>query len=637
MDKSVASVVRQIPVHQIPLKDLYLAIEAPKGANLAVRDSGRSGPITDTELKASLEHIGLIYPLIFAVHEDKFYVVAGNRRLRFLREIHADNPDALMNCQNAADFPGGDWRGIAIDTNLSLPPHPVERYEQMVLWAREHEASSDDVRERFGLSHRQYSQIMALGGMAPQIREKWKAGEIDFKTAQLFTLEPNHKEQVRIYDLVAKQNGGHVYEHVLRMKIVPPNQAEAGRMVEFLGVDFCRQNKLIKQEDFFQTSHIVNDVKELQRIVADRLKAMCTVLQDKGWSWAIPESEIPAGERFNYFQLEPKGSGATKADKAKVKELEAELEKHETITDGERSFEDIESELEQLQEEIKQRGYTAEQKAKTGCILKINHRGQLEIEYGRVKPSDRRKIEAEQRSAERAKEKASGKGKAAKADEPALNNSLATRLSEGLQGAIAAALKEAPHVAVAALIAGAGSGGTVLDVRVKDAPPKWESGEKDFLQLFSGAVESTTNQQVAMLTQIAMQALDIVTHNASHMPLDGKALQAVVAKLPPAAVNRYIADNFNAEDYFKGVSLDMIVGAVRAAMGEDHAGKVAKMKKGDAVKFAVDNVTKKGWMPPELRTVHYKGPTEGKASPAARAKAEKPTPAKKAAKKAKKK
>jgi hypothetical protein len=253
--------------------------------------------------------------------------------------------------------------------------------------------------------------------------------------------------------------------------------------------------------------------------------------------------------------------------------------------------------------------FTDEQKSKTGCILKINHKGELQIEYGRMKPSDRKKVEASERAASAPK-----KGGKDAGDQPVMSAALAQRLSEGLQTAIAAAMKEAPHVAVAALIAGAGSGGALLDIHVKDAPPKWKEGEKDFLQLFEGARSASQAQQVVMLTQIAMQALSIVTFSPVNVPLEGKPLQALVANLPAAAVNRYIAETFNPEDYFKGVNLGTVVAAVRCAIGDDLADKVAKMKKADAVKVAAEQLPKKGWLPPELRTVHYKGPTE-KAAP----------------------
>jgi ParB family chromosome partitioning protein len=287
----------------------------------------------------------------------------------------------------------------------------------------------------------------------------------------------------------------------------------------------------------------------------------------------------------------------------------------------------------------KPRAFTDEQKAKTGCILKINHNGELQIEYGRMKPSDRKKVEASEHAASAPKKGAKDAG-----DQPVMSAALAQRLSEGLQRAIAEAMKASPNVAVAALIAAAGSGGMLLDVKVKDARPKWEDGAKDdFLQLFHGAREASINQQIVMLAQIAMQSLSIVVFNPISKPLADPTLEALVASLHPAVVNKQIAEHFDAEDYLKGVSLAAIVAAVRCAIGDDMADKVAKMKKADAVKVAAEQLPKKGWLPPELRTVHYKGPTEtvgpskGKATPAAKkAKPAKAAPAKKAAKTTKK-
>lgn len=620
MDK--APDVVQIPTHQIPLGDLYLASEAPKGSDLVVRDSGRGSPLTDAELKASIEHRGIMFPLIYKSIGNKLYVIAGNRRLRMLRELYPDGPGKFVPAQDVADF-GCDWREVALDTNLSLPPHIVERYEQLVMLSHDLKLSPEDACLRFGLTTRQYNQVMALGKMAPIIRQKWRHGEIDAKTAQMFTLEPDQKEQVRIYNLLEKQNG-QVYEHVLRMKIVPDNQREAGKMVAFLGVQFCREQKLIKQEDFFQDSHIVSDVKKLTKIATEHLENKCAVLREKGWSWATLESQI-GNDKWNYQTLEPKGKQPTKAELEQLDALKQELR----VADepGQRDYDDVESDIARLREEIASRSYTDEQKAKTGCIVSLDNKGSLLIEYGRMKPSDRKAIERSERPKEKAKTSAPGN-----ADEPALNNSLAQRLSEGLELAIAAAMEAAPHTAVAALIASAGSNGELLSVKIKNPEYRDEKvRQKDFVQLFEGALSASTNHQVVMLTKVAMQALDIVTHSANRAPLDNKLLQLLIDNLPGNAVNKHVADHFNAEDYFKGVPLATIVAATRSALGQETSDRVAKMKKSDAVKLAVEQLPKKGWLPPELRTSHYRGPADVKAAPTARAKAEKPKVAKKAA------
>lgn len=53
-------------------------------------------------------------------------------------------------------------------------------------------------------------------------------------------------------------------------------------------------------------------------------------------------------------------------------------------------------------------------------------------------------------------------------------------------------------------------------------------------------------------------------------------------------------------------------------LATSEARKVAAKPKADVTKFAIANVPKTGWLPPELRTMHYDGPGAKKvAAPAA--------------------
>lgn len=593
-----------VPIVMRAINTLYLAGEAPPEAKLVVRDVSRGSPMTDAELKASIYAKGIIQPLIWKNFRGKDYVIAGNRRLHFLREIFADALASPVQTQNVDDF-GGDWREVAIDTNLSLPPHLVERYELIVAIAQDMKLQPADVQARFGMTSRQYGQVMALGGMSPQIRQLWKDGEIDARTAQAFTLEPDPKEQDKIFAAVKKSAWqGRVDADSVQRKIIPQNSREAGSLVSFVGVEACRKAKILKQEDLFASNHIVTDTKVLNKLVGDRLAAKCDDLVKGGWAWAVPESKI-VGNRYDYGTIEPtKKPEATPAEEARIAELSTMMrdDVERTVED----FEAIEDELELLQETVKERGFGPAQRAKSGCFLKIKNDGTLVIEYGRVKPSEKKSVAATERTAVK-------KAKS-KPGEALLTNALATRLSEQLEKALSASLHASPHVAAAALIAGFASSGTIIDVNIGSSGYD-SKGDSTFAQVFEGARKGTTQSQIVMLTKIAAEALSIAVGSATaKAPIDSPALQALVAALNPKVVNEAIAEAFDAKDYFAGVNAQASVDAVRCSMGDEHAAKVAKMKKAEAAKFAAANVPAKGWLPKELRTVHYAGPVEKSAA-----------------------
>jgi len=612
-----------VPTHMIAIADLYLASEAPKGIELQVRDSGRGSPLTDEELKASIYNNGIIHPLIWKEHAGKHYVVAGNRRLRFLREIFADALDTKVRTENVADYPG-DWRDVAMDTNLALPPHVVERYEMIARIAKEEKLPEAEVCKRYGMSDAQYRRVMALGKMAPIVRQAWKDAKIDAKTAQAFTLEPDPAEQAKIFATLEKNNK-HVTDWMVRGRIVPPSQQEIGKLVAFVGLDKVRKARLLKQEDLFGSTHIVSDVKGLKKLVGDRLAKVRDELVQAGWSWALPSDQLGAHEyQFGDVYPDPKKVKATPEEKKRSDEIASLLAGE---IEGEEEDALIE-EQERIEQTIACRGFSADQMKRSGCILRVGHNGQLYITYGKVKPADKAKTSA----AERREKTPAKPKKKAKPGEVSLTNALAERMSSQLEKALSAAIPAAPYVAVASIIAGFASSGHIVNVDVgkRDGRSYFHgaAADKQFLQIFNGAVKASPQEQVVMLAKVAAEALDIQVHSAeAQQPHQNPALQALAAALPKTIVTKMITDHFDAADYFSGIGLPAIVDAVRCAMDADHAAKVAKMKKGDAAKFAAAHLKNLGYLPPALRTAHYEGPVE---------KAEKTAPTKKTAKKSSK-
>lgn len=621
----------KVPTHQIAISELFLAKEAPKSAALEVRDSGAGSPMTDDELRASIYAKGIIYPLMFKEHQGKKYVVVGNRRLKELRKIFADALSTTVQCQNVDDF-GGDWREIAMDTNLSLPPHLVERYEMIVQLAKEQKLTEREVCARYGMSDMQYRRVMALGKMSPEVRQAWKTGEISAKTAQIFTLQPDVKEQEKVLAAARKDcRGSRVDDWAVRRRIVPQSQShDTAPKIAFVGVEAAKKAGAIKQEDLFGKDHIVSDFKVLNKMVGDKLATACAELVKEGWSWAIPKDKLP-GQEYEYGDVHPdkKKAAATATEALRLADIKKLLRSDDE--DEEVDYEALEDEETAIEQRIASRGFSDEQKKRAGCIVRIGHDGELLVTYGKVKPAERQKVAAAER-------RASGTTKPKKKNKPGevtLSNALAERLSQQLEKGLSEAMVAAPYTAIAGMIAGFASYGEVVSVdvgnvddRVRYGSNSRGNGNKAFVQAFEGALKSSPEQQAVVLAGIASQALSLRSYNATNLPINWPGVQALAKALPKEVVNAKIRAHFDVEAYFTGVDLATIVAAVSCSMGPDFARDVAKMRKGAAVKFAVEHLKKTKYLPPALRTPHYDGPIE-KAEPKKAAPAKK-APAKKA-------
>lgn len=601
------------PVSMIEMSKLRYASEAPPELGLQVRKSDDGEGLA--ELEASVRAHGVIVPLVFKETRDgNKYVTAGNRRLKMARKIYGEI-DAFLPCVDSDHFKG-DPREIAMATNVALPPHPVDRYEVITSLVREGMAPAD-AQLRFGMSQRQLAQVMKLGSLSQEIRDHYRAGLIDGKVAQAFTLSSDPKEQNRIYGMLAKRasqhHQGRVTANDVLNEVMSYKQRDVGKLVAFVGVEACRLAKILKQEDLFATNHTVTDPRALKKMVDRKLSEACDELTKLGWSWAFSMDEAP-GNKWAYGLLSPAGTyKQSKEGQERLGEI-AEVQQAASGEDDDRSIA-LRDEVERMKRSMETRAYTAEQRARSGCFLRVQADGSLEVQYGRVKPEDARKVSASERR-DAAKGTSADKKKAPR-DCGALTGALAERVSKDLQEAVASVLVNQPTLAAAAIVAACASNGSVLSIRVGSPGGKKPAS---FESVFATAANSTPSEVLLMLAQVAAHALDITTYNPDAMPMTDKGKAALLNSLPPARLNKAIRERWDAADYFTSVSLAAVVEAVRASINDEAADKVAKMKKADAAKFAAAHVPETEWLPPCLRTSHYDGPVEERRRPPAKKK-----------------
>lgn len=613
---------KPIPTLMRAASELRYASEAPKELGLQVRKS--SAQEGAGELEASIRTHGIIVPLVVKDHKGTSYVTAGNRRLNLFRKIHGENTDLQLQTVNSDDIKG-DAREIAMATNLGLPPHPVDRYEVIAMLVKEGMTPADAI-EHFSLSKRQYNQIMRLGTMSPTIRNAWRDGEFDYDVVKAFALTDDKKQQEKVYEQAKKEgHNGRIYSHSVTQRLVG-KQAGVGKLVEFVGVGECERHKLKVNVDLFGAQHTVSDTKLLQQLVDAKMESEKKLLESQGWAWASTENEI-GNTIYQYGDIEPTKANPTKEEKDRIATIEKLLHDDNARPFGEGDdpnidYEELEAEKELIEQAIRLRGYSADHRKRSGCILKISTTGKFVIQYGKVKPAEKAKIERQHRA-----ESGSTDTKKKKPKHDVKSAALAGRLSDQLTKAAASTIAREPSLAIAAVIAGIASHDYAVGIRINGD----SSRGADFVKTFESNMKGSRESREMMLAQICARALAFGSQNPDSPPMKNAAVAAVCNHLPAAKFNEALRQTFDAKDYFESTDKASIEQAVREALGDDHAVKVAKMKGPDAAKFANANVPATGWLPPWLRTAHYSGPMKGSK------KAKKPKPAKKVPAKKKRK
>lgn len=588
--------------------------------NINVRKTGRGA---EPQFTSSIRAKGVITALIVRPIKDsgKFTISDGGKRfeaLSYLKE-HGESADGIA-VTDAYPVPirvraecDVDAHNTSLAANIHAPMHPVDEHEafaQLVAdgWKPE------EIAADYGLTRRQVDQRLALAELAPEIRKAWRAGEISAESATLFT-KADHGTQARAFAKLSK-SGNLDHSHWIRQEL--KIDTDVGRMIEFIGVDVYEARGGKVARDLFGTDHRASDRKLAVKMVAERIKAECERLVSEGWGWAIERPD--SSYSFGTITVKPR---LTKDEKARMDELQA-------IYESEADDGAAEIEMTAIGAGAKLRAYSAEDKARSGCFVKVSRAGALEIDYGRVKPEERKKEEARERSAE--KKKAAAKSGAEPEERTsAISSSLAHRLSCTLTSAASAAIALdhdlAFSVGLAALMTERGSNTSVRLSNGGMEANRIDTYELDFCQIFETVQKKPLKERLALFAKVVGTALDFQDHSPEHVPpRDDADVAAVCNAIAPKDIGKALIAAFNVDDYFTSAPAAFAIEAIVEIKGK---GIPIPKKKADIAALAAAEAKRTGWLPVQLRTAAYAGPG-AKKPPAAK-------PAAKAAAKAKKK
>lgn len=583
-------------IRLIPLDQLHFGHEATPPIN--VRKVGRTEEIAS--LAASIAAHGLGQPLNVREIDGALYAADGNRRLAALQHnrdagiIPADHP---IPC-NFDAMAGGDELSLALNIER-LPMHEADTYEAF-RDLHERGLTEAEIAGRFGIEPRRVRRMLAIGKLHPDILEAWRNNELGNQTIEVvrtFTLAASLEQQAEVFQRLKSK--GNLFPHYIR-DALGIGDRELAKLMTFIGLDAYRAAGGRMTEDLFGDNHRIEDAEIVHRLVEEKLQSLKAELEAEGWSWVEFAHDLSGdGWRYYWDRVRPGEAEPTKEEKAEIRNLKKIVGKaeHWQRTDEQREAAAL---IERIEATIERRGFTEEQRQKSGAIVGIGYDGHLEIVAGRIKP------------------KPAKAGKTEKEKPPSgLSNAVMERLSIQLTLATQDALATDGRTALAGLLAALAAGYTSnapLKVRL-DGMGSGELGEPtSFSDTLAFLLERPTDSLVEMLGAALGRALDLKSFNAFAAPLDKAQSAALVNTLPAEVMNRALRDRFDAEDYFGSVAKPLSLKAIEEAIGPDEARQAGKFKKADLVAYAKANVVPTGWLPPELRTAHYDGP-----APAAKA------------------
>lgn len=164
--------------------------------------AGKKPPDLD-DLLPSVRQRGVLVPLLVRKGEEEgaFEIVAGRRRFHAASLAAQDGGPDRLPCAILDEGDDASALEASILENVAREdPHEVEQWVSFTRLVREGR-SAEEIAIMFGLTARQVAQVLALGNLAPKIRDLYRAGELDAGTVRLLTMasKAQQKEWLAIY------------------------------------------------------------------------------------------------------------------------------------------------------------------------------------------------------------------------------------------------------------------------------------------------------------------------------------------------------------------------------------------------------------------------------------------------------
>ena len=549
------------------------------------------------ELAEAIAAKGLIQPLAVRPGDkaDTFEVIDGRRRYQAIAKLVKDKrwkktdpvPVIVRNEGDAA----------ALETSLMantvrLPMHAVDQHDVFVRLV-EQGTSETEIAARFGKSERTVRQIIALGRLAPVVREAWRKGQIDAETAQAFTLHADRAVQASVFDDLKAHGGYNLSAYSVRQALSRERVSTDDYRIAFVGLDAYVAAGGALTESLFTEDRFVEDKALLDKLVRDKLAAEVERIKADGWAWVELEPNLPNRWPNSWRNWT-------------------------NVKDGD----DYDAEG-----FYKPADFTAEERARSGVVLDLDQYEDepLFVHMGVIRPAEDGQTDLEQAIDDAGdgedddtpahpfddSDDEAGESQPVERGPFSITDALRQTISEAETIAVAKALAHDTELAMKLITA-------AIECRYS-APAAIQNnghacvlqhGDRDFAAVFAELLEMPEEQARGRFCAAVGTTLDL-THNTWRFKSRDSGCEALRDACLPV---RYLAaarEAFLADDYFKRATKDTAIAAIDEMREAGAAANLAPddvlagMKKAELAAAAAGAATACGWLPPELRTPAY--------------------------------
>ncbi|RWI72234.1 ParB/RepB/Spo0J family partition protein [Mesorhizobium sp.] len=546
---------------------------------------------------------------------------------------------------------------ISLDENVTRAAmHPADQFAAFYELSENRGWGAEEIAARFGVTAHVVKQRLRLGAVSPKLMQVYRDGGLTLDQLMAFAITEDHARQEQVYDGL----GYNKEPWLIRRDLTKANVAATDRRAIFVGPEAYTEAGGTIIRDLFTEDRggFYEDAALLDQLVIEKLEGIAQQVQDgEGWKWVDVHIDYPHGNgmRRSYPQLvdlSEEDEAAYAAAKDEYDRLTAEWEgtDDDLPPDVDERFAELEAEIEGI--DAKRRAYHPDDISRGGVYVVLSHDGEARIERGFIRPEDEQPEPEEAEDGETVIDgiRVNGDGEViehsgydedgshvseldaedeeVEEDGKPLSDLLIRDLTAHRTLGLRLALGEQPDMALIAV------------THALAAQTFYRGVEAHVLEIRPNSTHLASHADGIADTAAAKTLADRHEAWASDMPRDVANLWGFIAGLDHASVMALFAHcasltvnavklpwerkpraHGTADRLATAVALDMtahwtptvrtylgrvtkahIVAAVREAVGDEAADRIASMKKQPMAEAAEQLLAGTGWLPPLLRT-----------------------------------
>ncbi|MCD4514321.1 ParB/Srx family N-terminal domain-containing protein [Brucella pseudogrignonensis] len=320
-----------------------------------------------------------------------FVTIGEGRRLAQLLRLkrkEIGKTEAIRCVLDTANDP----QEISLDENVTRANmHPADEFEAFRELADNRGWRAEEIAARFGVSAHVVKQRLRLGAVSPKLMQLYRDCDLNLDQLMAFTVTEDHSRQEQVHAGLGYNREPWIIRRDLTRTHVQAND----RRAVFVGPEAYTEAGGNIARDLFTEDRggYYDDPALLDRLVLEKLESIATGLKAEGWKWAEAFIDFPHANGFRRVyprrvELCEEDTAAYAAAKDEFDRLTAEWENTEDDLppDVDERFAELEAEIERI--DGLRHAYEADEIARGGAFVVLNHDGIARIERGFIRAED---------------------------------------------------------------------------------------------------------------------------------------------------------------------------------------------------------------------------------------------------------